>query len=368
MSGRVTPVVGTDGQPTGFAFLGCGGAAEMHAKTLSRVAPAVQLYFASRDGDKARNFSDRLGGAGAFAGYRAALEDADVDVVMVVTPPSSHLEWTMAALRAGKHVIVEKPAFTSSSDFDVVEEAATRARRHVLVAENYAYKPLAEDLRWLFEGRPLGRLLFLQVNALKRQEADGWRADPGRVGGGALLEGGIHWVSLLSTVGPEVTSVRALTPSREEAGERSVQLLFQYEQGTVASLSYSWEIPSPLKGLRISRAYGTERSAVFESNGLFFATLGSPWRFRLRAVDLLGYRAMFLDLLESLRTGRAPRYTMADARRDVELVEEAYRDAGLEAPREVARVAEESAKDPSGRRASGRRTNVEREDQHRDEH
>ena len=235
MTGTGDPVVGPDVVPRGLAFLGCGDAAEMHSKTVAGLDPGRPRYFASRDGSKARSFADRLGGAGAFEGYEAALNDDDVDAVMVVTPPSSHLEWTLAALDARKHVIVEKPAFPSSSDFDAVEEAARRAGRHVLVAENYAYKPLVADLRWLFEKRPLGRLLFLQVNALKRQDARGWRTDPAESGGGALMEGGIHWVSLLSTAGPAVTSVRALSPSRDREPERSIQLLFEYEQGTVAA-------------------------------------------------------------------------------------------------------------------------------------
>lgn len=329
MSLRPEPAGRPEGAPEGLAFLGCGRAAEMHAKTLSRLEPRLPLYFASRDADKARTFSARRGGEGAFTGYDAALRDDRVGVVMVVTPPATHLEWTLAALEARKHVIVEKPAFTTASDFDSVEAAARRAGRHVLVAENYVYKPLADDLRWLFGTRPLGRLLFLQVNALKHQEAEGWRTDPSLIGGGALLEGGIHWLSLLAAAGPGVASVRALSPTRGAAGERSIQMLLRYDQGTVASLAYSWEVPSPLRGLRISRAYGTEGTATFESNGLFFAKLGRPWRLRLRGADLLGYRAMFRDFIGCLRSGRAPRYTLADARRDVQLVEDAYRDAGL---------------------------------------
>lgn len=175
----------------------------------------------------------------------------------------------------------------------------------------------------IFREGPLGRLLFLQVNALT---VEGWRGEPDRAGGGALLEGGIHWVSLLTSVGAAVTSVRASTPDGR-AGERSVQLLLGWEGGAIGSLAYSWEVASPLRGVRVSRAYGTDGSAVFESNGLFFATLGAPWRVRFGAADLLGYRAMFRDLRDALATGRAPAYTLSHARRDVELVLRAYGDA-----------------------------------------
>jgi UDP-N-acetylglucosamine 3-dehydrogenase len=331
------PVTLGDG---GVAFLGCGAAAAMHASTLARLDPGRACFFASRSGDRARRFSERHGGAGWFAGYESALLDDRVEVAVVVTPPSRHLEWTLAALEAGKHVIVEKPAFPALADFDRVREAARRSERRVLVAENYAYKPIVDELRWVFEEEPLGRVLFLQVNAVKRQRVDGWRADPAHAGGGALFEGGVHWISLLAHLGPEVTAVRALeargissdvsTDAGGAGAERSMQVLLRYEQGTVASLAHSWEVPSPLKGMRFSRIYGTRGSAVFESNGALFATLGRPWRVRLVTNDLLGYQAMFGDFLDALRSGIPPRFTLDDARRDVELVLGAYRDAGLE--------------------------------------
>lgn len=337
----------------GLVFLGCGEAAAMHSRVLSRVEPGLERSYASRDGEKARTFVERHGGAHAFASYEAALASSDVEIAMIVTPPASHLEWTLAALDAGKHVIVEKPAFLSAADVDAVERAARRAGRQVLVAENYAYKPLVQDLRWLFDEEPIGRVLFLQVNAVKQQASEGWRRDPALSGGGALFEGGIHWVSLLAHLGLEVTEIRALSPAEPGQPELSVQLLLRYEQGTVASLTYSWEVPSPLQGLRISRAYGTDGSAVFESNGLFFLAMGRRWRVRATSGDLLGYHAMFRDLLAAIRTGRAPRYALEHARRDIGLIDEAYRDAGLAAR---AREVESTSVDSSGPESPGRKS------------
>ena len=316
----------------GLVFLGCGAAAAMHSRTLARLEPGLPRSYASRDAGRAGSFAERYGGARTFGSYEEALTSEEVTVAMVVTPPSSHLEWTLAALDAGKHVIVEKPAFLDSVEFDAVALAAERAGRQVLVAENYAYKPLARELRWLLEEEPLGRVLFLNVNAVKDQPVEGWRESTSLSGGGALFEGGIHWVSLLAHVGPEVSQVRAASPAGDGQAERSIQLMLRYRQGTVANLSYSWEVRSPLKGLRISRAYATDGSAVFESNGIFFAAMGRRWRLRATTHDLLGYHAMFGDLMAALRSGMAPRYTLAHARRDVEIVTEAYRDAGLSGP------------------------------------
>lgn len=330
----------------GIAFLGCGKAAEMHTRTLRKLRADLPLHYASRSAEKARNMAERLDGAGAFPSYEAALDADRVDVVFVVTPPARHLGWVRSALEAGKDVIVEKPAFTRSTDFDAVQRLCEETGRRVLVAENYVYKPLADALRRVFREETLGQVLFLNVNAAKEQRAHGWRSDPREAGGGALFEGGIHWVSLLAHLGPEVTEVRALRAGRGEGPERSMQVLLGYDQGAVASLSCSWEVPSPLKGLRISRIHGTEGSATFESNGLFFAAAGRRWRLRAGFADLLGYEAMFHDFLDALESRRPPAFTLADAKRDVELVEDAYRSAGLPAPGEAAA----SLHDPISRR------------------
>jgi len=107
-------------------------------------------------------------------------------------------------------------------------------------------------------------------------------------------------------------------------------LLIEYAEGPVGVLSYSWDVASPLAGIRASRIYGREGSLVFESNGLFIATSGRRWRIRFpRLGDMLGYHAMFADFLQAWRARTEPRMTLARARRDVEVVEEAYQSAGV---------------------------------------
>ncbi len=102
-----------------LAFLGCGAATEAHARVLRAAERTPGLWFASRDGAAAQAALARHGGAGMFADYRAALADPQIDAVVIATPPASHLELTLAALAAGKHVVVE-PAFPRVEDFDEV--------------------------------------------------------------------------------------------------------------------------------------------------------------------------------------------------------------------------------------------------------
>lgn len=347
----------------GVCFVGCGAAARMHGRTLSRVDRSVRRYYASRTAARADSFCREVGGEGSFGSYDAALGSPEVDVVVVTTPPSTHLELTRRALRAEKHVIVEKPPFLRASDVDGVTELAERSGCQVMVAENYFYRPLTRRLRTLLDDEVVGRPLFLVFNALKRQRTGDWRDEPGLAGGGALFEGGIHWINLAASLGLSVHRVEALRP-RETAGpERSMQVCLEYGNGGAGVLLYSWEVPSPLQGLRMSRIYGTEGSIGFESNGLFVVVWGRRKRLLFPGFrDISGYRAMFADFLGALREGREPEFTLRMARRDLEIVEAAYRSAGVSGPEPTASARETNAADPetgaSGAEtsATGRRT------------
>ncbi|MET0554658.1 MAG: Gfo/Idh/MocA family oxidoreductase [Vicinamibacteria bacterium] len=305
-----------------MVFLGCGAATAAHSRTLARRRAPVRRFYASRSAQRAAAFERRFRGSGSYGSYEAALQDGRSGVAFVATPPSSHLALTLAALREGKHVIVEKPAFLQIADFDAVAAAARAAGRRVLVAENYAYKPLARTLQGLLGAGAIGELRFVQVNAAKQQDAgDGWRADAEAAGGGALFEGGIHWIDLLAHLGPKVCGARGFRAGDPGGPERSTVVVLDYAGGAVGTLLHSWEIPSPLRGLRLSRIYGTAGAIAFESNGLFVAESGRRTRVLLPGLsDLAGYAAMFDDFLEALATGREPLMTLARARWDTELV------------------------------------------------
>jgi len=309
----------------GIAILGTGQAARTHGRNLARWFPGVRRWTASRSAARAVALAASTGASGHFGSYRDALADARVDAVLITTPPASHLSLTLDALRAGKHVVVEKPAFPHSADFDLVEEAERRFGHRVLVAENYFYKPALRRLRALVASGSLGHVRFVQINAIKQQLAAGWRGDPAQAGGGALFEGGVHWVDFLSNLGMDLVRVRAHLPGSLPGFERSAVLVGDYAQGAVGVLAYSWEIPGTLRGLRLSRIWGTRASVLFETNGLFLVRTGRrPGLWIPDPRDVLGYRAMFSDFLRSLVTGEPSRLTLRTARRDIELIEQAY--------------------------------------------
>ena len=318
----------TNGPQLGIAFLGCGAVTQAHTRTLRSIDRQLRLYFASRELSRASEINTRSGGAGAFGSYTAALEHPGVDAVLVATPPAFHLEWTLRALAAGKHVIVEKPPFSRATDFEPVETAARIASRQVMVAENYFYKPILRALRAMLREGVVGEPRFLDIKALKTQRTQNWRDDAALAGGGALYEGGIHWIDFLANVGLDLVSIHGFRPGRGVGLDREMLVVARYAQGAVGTLFFSWNTPSLLKGVRLSRIHGTEGSITFESNGLFALALGRKVQLRFPGVrDLTGSRAMFHDFLGALRENRAPEFTFALARRDLELVEAVYRTA-----------------------------------------
>jgi predicted dehydrogenase len=272
---------------------------------------------------RAEEYAARLGGAGSFGSYEAALGSRDVDVVLIATPPSSHLELALRAITAGKDVIVEKPPFLSVSDLDRVGAAASGAGRLVMVAENYFYKPLAEALRAIIASGDLGEVRFIHVNALKRQKTGDWRDDPGMSGGGAMFEAGVHWINFMANLGLPVETVHAFRAGGRAGPDRSSVVVLRYANGAVGTLAQSWEIQSTLKGVRLSKVHGTVGSVTFESNGIFAFERARRTRLRFPGVrDMLGYRAMFRDFFDAVERRAQPRFSLSLARRDLELLEQ----------------------------------------------
>jgi predicted dehydrogenase len=194
------------------------------------------------------------------------------------------------------------------------------------VAENYFYKPLTRLLRSSIGRGDLGDVLFIQLNALKWQKTSGWRDDAALAGGGALFEGGIHWVSLLANIGLTPRRIRAAFPSGAGGARlRSHDPGTSFAEGAVGTLSYSWDLPALVNGMRVSRVYGTRGTMRFETNGVFATLAGRRKRLIFPGlVDLAGYRAMMADFIAAIEEGRPPAYNLTLARRDLHLIEEAY--------------------------------------------
>ena len=323
----------TEGEsPIRVLFLGCGAATAMHSRTLRRIGN-VELFYASRGPKRAESYRQSFGGRAAYDSYDAGLEDGRADVAFVATPTATHRDLVMRALEAGRHVIVEKPAFMCAADVDVVGERARTVQRRVFVAENYAYKPITRLIRRLVEAGDLGDVRFVLLNATRYQPPHGWRGDPTLSGGGALFEAGIHWISFASSLGLHVERVSAHRVGNPDGPDQSSVVVFHYSNGAVGVLAHSWEIRAPFGGLRLSKVQGLRGAITFESNGVAAFATGRHWSVHLTGWrDLLGYRAMLTDMLGALRTGAPTQFTLEAAQRDLRLAEQAQRSMSSKAP------------------------------------
>ena len=108
-------------------------------------------------------------------------------------------------------------------------------------------------------------MVFAHITTLARRlkAADDWRNDETMAGGDAFFEEGIHWLHLAGSLGPTITSVTGYRPaiSRDGSDRRAKSMLaaFRYDNGAVGSIYYSREVPSLLRGVRVSKLFGRER-------------------------------------------------------------------------------------------------------------
>jgi UDP-N-acetylglucosamine 3-dehydrogenase len=318
--------------PLRIAFLGCGFITRVHSRNLRSLRADIACSYASRDAARAEALCREYGGAGIYREYAHAIEDPAVDAVVVAVPPRFHLELTLRALQAGKHVVVEKPAFLSMEEYETVLAARNRVRRVVLVGENDHYKPLAVTLRKLLADGIIGDMVFGHFSSIVKRlkGADDWRNDETMAGGDAFFEEGIHWLHLAGSLGPRITAIHGYRPSVSREGPdrraKSMMVAFRYDNEAVGSLYYSREIPSLLRGVRLSKLYGRKGIITFESNGgfVFVRGEGIPRLLFPGFRDIRGYQAMYRDFVGAIRGGRAPEMSLERAIEDQRLMDQIY--------------------------------------------
>lgn len=318
--------------PLRIAFLGCGFITRVHSRNLRHLRSDIVCGYASRDQARASEFCGKYRGTASYGDYAEAIADPNIDAVVIAVPPAFHLNLTLQALAAGKHVLVEKPAFPAMGDYEVVREARDRAGRVVLIGENDHYKPLAIKLRQLLAEGVIGEMVFGHFSSIVKRlkTADDWRNDESMAGGDAFFEEGIHWLHLANCLGPKITSITGFqpTPSHEGPDRRTKSMMaaFHYDNGAVGSLYYSREIPSLLKGLRLSKLFGRQGVITFESNGVVLLARGQGFPrlifpgFR----DIRGYQAMYRDFRQSILNGTAPEMSLERAMEDQRLMDQIY--------------------------------------------
>lgn len=313
-----------------LCILGCGAVARLHSRVARTLRSHLELLYASRSLETAEAYRRRFGGIGAFGDYEVACADPRIDAVFICTPPALHVEHVRLATRHGKAVLIEKPVTRTLRELDEVERAVRDAGVVAMVAENYHFKPLVDVLGAHIRRGDIGEPVFVELNRTGQSVIHGWRGDPDMMGGGALLEGGVHWINLLVNIGGRVEAVVAAQPAKHRdliaPFEDGLELLVKFADGTVGKMLHAWHLRNRIGGLGMSKIYGTDGNILFESNGLFAVVLGRRKRLRLPGVlDIMGYRAMLKHFVECVHEARPPRMSLSVARRDLRVIAAAYR-------------------------------------------
>jgi predicted dehydrogenase len=304
----------------------------VHSRHLRSMTDEFVCSYASREREKADAACRTFGGDLVYPSYTAAIADPAVDAVVIAVPPRFHFDLAMQALEAGKHVLVEKPAFLRMADYRAVADARDRAGRTVIVGENDHYKPLAVRLRALVRQGAIGEMVFAHFTTIAKRlkSEDDWRNDETMAGGDAFFEEGIHWLHVAGSLGPTIVTAHGYRPAPSRDGPdrrvKSMMVAFRYDNEAVGSLYYSREIPSLLRGLRLSKLYGRDGIITFESNGLFVLVRGNglPRLILPGFRDIRGYKAMYRDFAGAIRGGRQPEMSLERAMDDQRVMDQIY--------------------------------------------
>ena len=239
----------------GICVVGCGRFARTFAsEVVSRASPVsedgIELFFASRDAGKARAYCRRFRGAGWFGSYEAAASDPRVHGMYLCTPHHLHLEHAALAARSGKHILVEKAIARTLDEGERMIEEAANAGVKLMVAENFRYMPVARKATELVHGGAIGRIRLIQIQE-ETHFGDGWRADSETMGGGVLIDGGIHSVAMLIDLGgmPEEVYASSLPRSLEDlSGEDGAVVMARLRHGRPVSSTMGGRCPGEAGG------------------------------------------------------------------------------------------------------------------------
>lgn len=335
----------------GFGIIGCGMIAGFHSKAIgdiegAEVVACFDTFPASADRFAAEN------NCKAYHDLDEMLADDAVDIVTICTPSGAHLDPAIAAARAGKHIIVEKPLEITLDRCDAIISECEKAG--VVVSAIFPSR-FHESSRLMKEAIDAGRFGKLTIGDayvkwFRTQEyydSGKWRGTWALDGGGALMNQAIHSVDLLTwLMGPvKEISARTTTLAHERIEVEDVALAtLEFENGALGVIEATTAaFPGSLKRIEIS---GTEGTAILEEEDLKMWEFADPSDDDQRiqkemagrnqtgggaadpsAIGHHGHTMQFADVLRAIDAGEKPAIDGYEGRRSVEIILAIYKAA-----------------------------------------
>ncbi len=181
-----------------LGIIGAGSIGAAHLRACRQVPSVAVAAVCDVHAGRARAAGEEAGGAYVSTDYRALLRQEDVDGVLVCTPNNTHMRITIAALKAGKHVLCEKPLAMNARQARRMVAAAEQAGRLLMCAQSMRYGAESQFLKRLAEEGRFGDIYFGKAMWLRRSGIPrGWFQDKRQSGGGPLIDLGVHAIDVL---------------------------------------------------------------------------------------------------------------------------------------------------------------------------
>ncbi len=312
-----------------IGVIGCGAVARRLHLPAFRAAGAEIVAFSSRRTESAQAAADEWGSGKVFGDWREMLTLQDIDAVDICTPNFLHAEMAIAAAKAGKHVLVEKPIATTVDDADAMISAASDSETTLMTAHNVRFAAPFVAMRDEVASGSVGDLVGVRAAFGHSGPQDWapeatWFFDPLQSGGGALLDLGIHIADLLRAVlADEVTEVSAVLQPGANSVEKAAQVIMRFSSGAIGSMHVAWNaLPAPDHQLTI---FGSKGTLHFDSVTplVLRPESGEPREIAMPG-DVTDPCAAFVQAVGS---GLAPGVTGEDGRAALAIVVAAYRSA-----------------------------------------
>lgn len=330
-----------------IALAGCGGVVKRYRRTYAHLQDVEVTTCVDANAAEARAAAEELGAEHIATDFPAALH-ADVDAVVISTPNHLHAEHAVAALEAGKDVLLQKPMARTAAECDLILAAQRRSRRKLGVYMNLLDHPLFRDIYRMIREDRLGKVALFSARLAHRGglqwggAGSNWRASKERTGGGSFIQLAVHYQHLMRwLLGQQVTRVQAMAtnfacPHLE--GDDLMLAQYQLSSGSLGEIQTSWcclEEHVSLLGTKASIHYRDNQvvefigdTGPFEGEFLQLKGDGSFERFENALApewdDAANVYNQHRRFCEALLAGRDPEVSGEEAREDVRIVEACY--------------------------------------------
>ncbi len=211
--------------PVRIGIVGAGAIAQLaHLPVLSKMRGATLVAICDNDRPKARALADRFDIPDVYTDIEDLLEAGQLNAIVVATPNHLHEPHVLRAIAAGLDVLCERPLALTAKGAERIVNAAARAGRKVLVANNHRFRSDVQALSGFLRGGELGRLTGIRGGAFHHKRAEqGWRLRRAEAGGGAFFDYGIALLDLALWLGDNPAPERLVAQMERGSGKNAVE-------------------------------------------------------------------------------------------------------------------------------------------------